>query len=611
MEKEKEKDLEKETKKVSEKEPEVKETKKKKTKTKNNKIKELLIKNKKIALIVLIALIAVIGIIVLISILASSGSKEYPILLIENEQLVMWRKGEEEKKVVVKEFKEKYLYTSYANNTINEIAYLEDDSLYIYNVKEEKSEKIAANVEDFEFSSKDNHIVYTTTEDKIYAYNFKDKNKIKLGEGDSVYFKILEDNKVFYRITTEDEDDDDKSEKKYYIKDLNSDKSATKIQSLDSYNYYFNDDETKILYYSTSKDGNLYIYDIKENKATKLVSGTTSIESFDSVNFENIIYTTTAEKAPTILEDDEKDADPVITYQDECQYSDYKAGLCTWDQYWDDVVITKQKSKKEENDKIREAAEEVEFYDVYQYKNGKKTKLVSNVTNVYGSNQDSAALVYEQYEIAEPVKISTLTEKSDFNKFIEGLEKVYILQNNKTVMLKDITSKEIDSVAISPKGDAYILNKKNELYHVKGNNKLTLINESVSYVMLSKYNEMLYSIKNEDDETEDLLKVVGTESTDIAEAISQIVEYKEDGIYLLNNCNEEETSCDLSYYNGELTFITDDVYSAKMIDDKNFYVFKNYSSKADTYDLYRYENGKQIQVGFDIPEFGTSVESLK
>ena len=44
--------------------------------------------------------------------------------------------------------------------------------------------------------------------------------------------------------------------------------------------------------------------------------------------------------------------------------------------------------------------------------------------------------------------------------------------------------------------------------------------------------------------------------------------------------------------------------------DKEFYVFKNYSSKNSTYDLYRYSDGELKQVGFDIKVGYTSVNEI-
>ena len=556
---------------------------------------------------------------------------DYPILYLENGQLILWQEGNDEKIVVDSDYKEKNnasLVMAYANKTDNMFAYLNDGSLYLYNVKEKTNEKIASDVSKYSlsFTDTDEYLIYESEDDDIYSYNIKEKMKnkvVSIDEDDDEAFALIKyiiGNKVVYYVAEDDDDSYYSYKYTLHIKDLDTNTDNVITENYDS--SIINEKETEIIY---TKDDNeetmsLYKYNIKDNKNDKVLSGIEEILSNDD-DYKEFIYYTKSETKVDILDDDELGKDPSTSTTKEtyCTYSYYRAGYCTYEDWWYDriVTITIVDSKKEVNDEIREAAEELEYYDIYKFKDGKTEKLASNVLEPWSANYESDTFVFTSLNTKDKVKISTLKSEDDFEAYLEkSIDVYYQVGKDNSVSLGRVDEVGDRGLVVTKDKHIYIINDDDELLFVdasKKETKLQLIEENVSGVYDGGFDfGVLYSVEADDtdDDFYDLYTINGKEKKEVAKNVESIVEYDVDNnkIYILNNC--KKNSCDYSYYDGELHTLTNDVYDVERMTDKEFYVFKNYSSKNSTYDLYRYSDGELIQVAFDIKVGYTSVHEI-
>lgn len=121
---------------------------------------------------------------------------------------------------------------------------------------------------------------------------------------------------------------------------------------------------------------------------------------------------------------------------------------------------------------------------------------------------------------------------------------------------------------------------------------------SGDYIMLnsnSKYG-MMYEVTN--DEKTDLYVYDGA-STKIASSISGAAYDPDNGIiHMYNNCNDH--ACDYSKYDGSLKPAFEDIAGINNLDNNKYYVFNNYSTTNETYDIHFYNGKSLINVAYDV-----------
>ena len=598
---------------------------KKKEKT-DKSILKIVRKNKLYFIIGGVILLLLIVALIIYNVFVKEKYIEYPILYLENEQLVLWQKGSDEKIIVDDDFSEednRYLDMVYANNTNNLFAYLDDDSLYIYNVKKATNERVSSDVGDnFIFTEDDKYLVYESSEGTIYSYDIKEKMKnkvVSVSEEDDEYVSIdgIIGSKVVYHVVTYGKDYDDR-ESVLYIKDLSSDSSA-KVITKDSAGCEFFEDKNKIFYAKENDEDSmsLYVYNIKKDESEKLLSGIDYLLSY-SDDFNEFMYVSKSNDEVKILDDDEFNNDPVTTVTEKklCTYSYYIDGYCTRDQWlYDEYIdITTTTSKKSINDEIREAVDDLTYYNVYIYKDGKSEKIVSNALEIYVGNYENKTVVYETLNTDKQVKISTLKSLDDFEKYLTNATDIwYKVGSEKAVSFANISEFGVEEIVISKDKGIYMVNDDEELYYLDANkkdSKLVLLDNDIYYLLDDETDYgIAYAIREEDEDFYDLKIVSGKEVKEVAFDINDVSVSKDGNLYIMNDCSEN--FCSYSLYDGKLKNLANDVYDVVRLTSKEFYIFKNYSTKNETYDLYRYSDGELIQIAFDIPEGYTSVYSIE
>jgi hypothetical protein len=570
-------------------------------------------KNKKNIIIILsIILVIVIAFLIYLFVfkknLESQKYIEYPIVYLDGDKLMMWQSQTNSKTVLDDEYSTKNnssLIISYANTTNNMLAYINDENLYLYNVKTQEKEKISSTAEsDLNFSKNDKYLTYLDDGGDLFSYNIETKIKTKLTNVEGYQMvtiaKITDDN-IFYTISGNDSDD-------LYTYTLNKAILSTSTSEVISENISFlqlNEDETKIIYVIEDDDFySYYAYDIKSNTKDKIIQNGYIFNNND--DYSEIIYLTESKEKIDILEDDEYDNDPVSTELKEstCTYSAYYKDLCTWEQYLYDDTYTyyEQTSKKEVNDEIRESASDITLYDIYYQKDGVTEKIASNVLTAISNGNDVLSVAY--VKVNDKVKISTLTSLDDFENWLYDNEEFYYKVNTTEYKL-DIKYDDLYQLLIESETNLYFLNNDSELYYINNkDNTKELIDTNVSYIF-QKDDKIYYIQGTEDIEYYDALKTVkGTKSIEIATKISSF-DFENKKLYIYNDC--DGNTCNYSIYEDELKTLFEDVYNVKKLNDNNYYILKNYSSKNSTYDLYRYSNGSLIQIAFDVKSRYSSV----
>lgn len=525
---------------------------------------------------------------------------DYPVMFVENDQLVFWD-PETEEKVVVDEMDYDgtyYLNYRYPNTTTDLMLYnyynLEEDNLYLYNSSTLEIIKVGTDIDSYAFSANDKYVIYENT-DSIYVYEIKNnaKTKIDSAEDDEfLSFIVTENNYLIYAI----EDDTDDTYTVYSYK-IGKDDDA---EMIDTNVAYFKEAEDGMIFYTKYDDGitNVYSYNTSEKKSSKIVTDISYISDYTD-DYSEFIYLKLAENAPVILVDDELDNDPVeeVEVERECTFSDYYYyDYCTRDEYYDDKIITvvEEIDKKEVNDEIRTEAESIVFYDVYYYDGSESILMQENVTSVIASNEEEEIIVYGAYDADASVEISSLTTLDEFTAFLEENYSInYKVEDDNSIEID--TDEEISYGKIADDEYAYLKNADGEIYYIdlsKSETKLNLLTEDggTSYIFDGQY-----YYENGDD----LYIAEGNKTSLIIEDVYSTSEF-DDYLYILHDCNEDNDSCDYSKYKDKLEFIETDVYGSSIIDENTIYIYKNYNSTNYLVDVYFYKNGESNLVAYDL-----------
>lgn len=339
-----------------------------------------------------------------------------------------------------------------------------------------------------------------------------------------------------------------------------------------------------------------------------------SLAAYDE-DFSTLIYYVESSDKYNILNDDEKGKDPEIKTTQEvvCSYSMYRDGDCTYNDWVNDkkVTVTKVTSKKAVNEEIREANDNLKAYDVYYFKNGKSEKIASKVKKVIAADYNTKTLILTKLNEDEKVKISDLKELDEFNDYVDEHVKNYYLKNGKDLVEIELPEDDfnISTAVVTKDLKGYIINSKSELYYIDIKNTkkgVDLVDTNASDLSVFKDTEVLYYCSNDkkdEDEDKDLKKASGRNTSVIASKVSNIVNNKvkkedKDILYVYSEC--DDGTCIYSSYDGKLVKLLEDVNYVRNVNEKEFYVFKNYSSKNRTYDIYYHKNGKTNKIAFDI-----------
>lgn len=574
--------------------------------------------NPKLIFFVLLAVVIIIIIVVICKSITHSNI-DYPILYVEGNELILWKENGKVKKTIDNNFNKSdnyHLSVAYANTTDNLFAYVNNGSLFLYNIKNDSKDKIASESSNdngsFVFSKNDKYIVYTDEDNSIYYYDIKEnkKDKIVNCDGNDISTILaISDNTFLYVIDRNDEEN-------LYSYDLNNRKKE-KIAS-NIFNYRLSDDGNKLLYCtSDNKDEDstitCNIYNIKNNKTEEVAKNAYRLISL-SDDYNELMYIKPASDKFDILDDDELNKDPEFkeTIKTVCTYYDYSKNLCTYEQWLNDEEYTYERvtSKKEVNDSIRELANSMYLYDLYEYRNGKTEKLLSNVYSVYLADYTTRSVLYTRID-SDKIKISSLKSLDDFNDLIEERITNYYKQYNKNEVKLD--TKELFEDARFNNKSLYLLNSDSKLYYVDINNKsnkLELLDSNVDSI--EGFSKGLMYLLNYDDETGlyDAKVAINKEVKKVATDVMIVLKDSNNNMTVYNDC--ENDACKYSKYTNKLTKIIDDAYYAFPItlNKKEYYVYKNYSAKNNTYDLYKFKNGKLIQVAFDVETGYVSTNSL-
>lgn len=550
-------------------------------------------KNKKISIIIG-AVIAVA--IVALFMICGKSSNNYPVFYISDEEFVMFTASNNKKTILDIDFDEDSNYglkVAYANNTTEMFAYLEDSNLYIYNIKTGTQTKVASNVSsNFEFTDDDKYIVYSDdSSSAIYIYNITKKEKEKITSSDNDYLKftvisgyVIYNNYSYY---------DDSTLGIYEIKSSNTNKISN------DYSTFVISEDEKTIYFSESTDNgyDYYLYTIKSDSKNKILSDV-YVKDY-SENFNEFIYTKESSDSLTILNDDEEGNDPETVTEEEvtCTYSAYWNGYCTRDEYYDGETYIKTtiESKKDVNDKIRDAAESISYIDVYYYKNGKEEVLATNVTNLLKSSAEEKTIVYENISEDANIKISTLETLDEFNKYIEDSKQINYTYNGKEAVTLDI-----EEASYYIYEGLYILDNEDDFFYVnmsKSSTTLETIEFGIGQVIITSTG--VFYGDDEDDYT--LYAVSGTKSTKITDNVYYTYGLENGSLYISSNYDDKSEASDIAVYEkGKLTTLATNVNYAVKTDDNTIYILSNYSNSKDTFDLSVTKNGKTVQIAYDI-----------
>lgn len=572
------------------------------------------------AIILLIAILAVVIFFFLKNDKKSySKPNDYPVVYLEDEKLVLWN-PKNDKKLVIAGFysksNNKELNIVYANNDSSKFAFLNDGKLMLGNLSKEDVEDVDSDVlekydsyETMLFSKDDKYLVYVSTNKKIYAVNTSKKTKASLGSADDdqdIEFITITDDSVYYAIKNDDEIE------AIYCASLDGSKKE-KIAN-DVVSYIKNKDESRILYY-ISEDNNSYTYYeivVASSKVSKLENDVTMYSI--SEDFKEYTYIKVGEEI-NILDDDELGKDPEIetTVKEVCTYTYYQEGLCSYNDWYFDkkINVTKKTSKKEVNDSIRDYAKSYTGKELYLKSNGENELTAENVTDVFYSNYENNVAFYKAIDTSVKVKISDLKSLEEFKKFISDHSKYFVYMDGKAKEVTVPVNIEI-SYGFAAQDNFYILDVNQNLYIVEFKENVGSL-EKIAENIINYYNEyegetIIYGNYDNSNYTYTIKSLSGKTVKDIATKVDRIIT-KNDKLFISNNCSNN--ACDKSVYiDKKLETIVPDAYLANIFDSNKGYIIKNYSSKNETYDLYRYENGEIKQIAFDIPVGYTSVNTM-
>ena len=399
------------------------------------------------------------------------------------------------------------------------------------------------------------------------------------------------------------------------------------------------DKSNRILYYSDNDDNtkNLVLYDIKQGKKIKEVERCYSVEYY-SEDLSKIAY--------SLVNETKKMSEYILTYTEEEQkYLDQLR------QFYKDVKEKKYGycySNYEKGNHCYYDSETMTRYLVpnYLYDMYQRDQLINNTYN---------------YDVPQLNVYFLENEKEDL--LAENVHSGIMVMENKDISFSLINDEhktnpnsftECTSVYNCKEGEELFNNVKYDIYYKEYNKEKKLIDKDLngSSGIVKINHDLVLSIYKEENSTRSYIKLAKNPSGDL-EKKETIVEngiimedqynkknnlywenynyqentgdlyYYRDGkkvhiandifvnsyfyldnvIYFIENYNTSSTSGTLVRYdigNGIKINILEDVYKFLYVNKNQFFILKNYSASADSFDLYSYDNGKLKTIEYSV-----------
>ncbi len=377
----------------------------------NNNRKKFNISNK--IIIILIILFIIISSLIIYLLKEKKTIKQYDdsILFVENEQLKYYKKGMEKPLVILNEYDEEK-NTSLIGDTSNDyITYVDEDNLYLYNIKEKETNKIATNIIYTRFTKDGKNIIYYD-DSNLMVYNIKNDNKNKLlsfDDEDNIDIKQILDNGFIYTYNND-------LEEAYYYSN-NDGSSKNKISDIPdglSDTYFLSSDYEKFYYFKEKDEDNstymFYEYNLKTNENNRLLDNIVDIynnSTNDSYILNDFYYVTLSKNKINIINDDITGA------------------------------------SKEIYTSIKEKQDNYQLNDIYYYKNGKSKLIEQDITALKNINYNTKTIIYKKLNQDNKINLSSLNSIHDFNRYINKNEIYYYKELGKdAIKLKYYTDED-------------------------------------------------------------------------------------------------------------------------------------------------------------------------
>lgn len=499
--------------------------------------------------IVAICVVIFIFILLVISILSLSSvdnMPKYPIVYTTSDRDAnLSGKNAKSKEVDITITSDTHVY--YANDDTSKFLYLTNNSLFMVKTKNGEKDKIASNVDTALFSDNDKYVVYLTNNGDLYSYNYK---KYKICKNvDQIYAVI--NNKVYF------EKNDN-----LYVVDIKGKKDSVKIDS-DIFGFTVNENNKTALYRKyDNATYDVYLFNFGSSKSKKVAENVSSIIDV-SDDFKELIYLEEAKSTSFSLKKVLKDD---LSIEDEEYMEKYESSAR-------DSMSSSELSEYyyvKARDDIREYVDkekyEIQGYDVYYVKNGKKKQIASGVSEVLSSDIDSLSVAYVKstLDTSKKLAISDYRYLSGFKTDVKSLlkSKLYYKKSN---------GKEIEIASKFDDASVSILNKNKMVYVLKNGTKYSLYSGKV-------FGKKLKS------------EVITTDVKGL-----ELISYN-DGVIYLSDYNSSHHIADLYYITDSFKpkKIATDVYTSNIsVKDDNLYYYINYESNNG--DLYRF-NGSRAKL---------------
>ncbi len=513
---------------------------------------------------------------------------EYPVVYVNDDDEVYVGTKNGKVKKVDGDYESYGTDVSYKNKKTDKFLLINEDNLYEVTSKNGEKEKIASDVVSAMYSDDDKYIIYLNDEGEMYTYK-KDGEKIAK-DVDKIYDII--DGKIYYQ----------KDGNLYVIK-ASGKKDAEKIAS-DVYSFVVSEDEKTATYMEyEDSEYNIYLYKLSNGKSKKVVSGASEIVATSEDN-SKIIYVKKTDGASfnlnKILDDDLKDDDE--DYMERYNGSGYNE--MTYSEKYDKYYV-------EQRDKIRDYVKDEKLstksYDVYYSKNGKSTKIASDVTEVITGDVDTKGIVYikKTLNTSDKLKISDYKYYYDFEDDVEDLlvADLYYSKNGKNEV--ELASKVDDANAYIVDGKQlyYVLEDDGDytLYYGKTGKKIDAeeIDSDLSSMYLTEFKDgFVYGVDYSSKSGSFDLKYVKNgkaekAASDVSSSKSYFISNDEKKIYFYTDYEDREGN--LNYFNGSKTkVVMENISAAYYLNDDYMYVTTD-CSKSGSCDLNIYKGSKKLK----------------
>ncbi len=461
-------------------------------------------------------------------------------------------------------------------------------------------------------SENDKLVTYITDDDKLYQYNFKDKEKVA---SDVYNFYVSEDGK---KIVYEDYDEN------IYLWNNGKEEKIAKNASLASVSA-----DLKTIFYT--KDGKLYVKEGNKDEE-KIDSDVSSvIATYNDGTAYFVKYDTKTVSLADYVDDDMKEADANMVepeypdyddfnWPDSWDYDDYDAYWdeydrvyeeyeAAYDAYYDALEIYWEKDNRDDiRDYIADATIERSVYTLYYYDGKEVVEVASNFTyNSYtrSAADESPVLVFQTEKEAglEKLKMSEISSYWEVENHVYYADtdvnvNVAIKGTSTVLDIEDVYSMSYsnDAKKLYVLGDVDYEDYEGTLYEVAISNKVGEVktydeNVTCGYLVASTGGNVIYT-KESGEEIYVNKKMIDDDSY-----YATIMLCNEgDTIYYLKDLDYSDytgTLC-VSENGKEGTEIADDVYVAyTTTSEGNVIYLADYDTDDGEGTLYFSKNGKE------------------